>query len=226
MPNDGLIHYNRIVEGSLTDGPGIRTVLFMQGCTIHCPGCQNQHLWEQDGALVEAPFQVAEKLLATGQAITLTGGEPTDQPLALYTLIITLKRHQPAPHIIVYTGRTLDDVAGDKSEAGRQALAALISTDVVVDGPFIAAQDDDMLQWKGSGNQRPIDMQATLWAMFQAEDNRLDQIAHYIVPAECWDTMTLIITPRGVVGPAGLIEKIAQEGDCVVDHRPCGSTRT
>ena len=222
---DGLLYYHKIVRDSLTDGPGPRTVLFMQGCTVRCPGCQNRHLWERTGATIESPHGVAQRLLETGQDITISGGEPTDQGFALFALVGELIRSPRKMHITIYTGRTLEALLADRSMNARWALAALLLADVIVDGQFEPGRDDDWLQWRGSRNQRPIDVKESLWAMFR-DGGRLENLSAYIVLDPRWDRLTLAITATGMLGPKGLIEQLTQEeGNARSINSPrCGST--
>lgn len=221
---DELVYYHKIVEGSLTDGPGPRAVLFMQGCTVRCPGCQNRHLWERTGATIESPHRVAQRLLETGQDITISGGEPTDQGFALFALIGELIRSPHKMHITIYTGRTLEALLADRSMNARWALAALLLADVIVDGQFEPGRDDDWLQWRGSRNQRPIDVKESLWAMFR-DGGRLENLSAYIVLDPRWDRLTLAITATGMLGPKGLIEQLTQEEVNVqsINSPRCGS---
>jgi len=222
---NGLVYYHKIVEGSLTDGPGARTVLFMQGCTVRCPGCQNRHLWERTGATLESPHRVAEQLLATGQDITISGGEPTDQGFALFVLVGELTRSPRNPHIVIYTGRTLDAILADRSNNARWALAALLLADVVVDGQFDPRHDDDWLQWRGSRNQRPISIRESLRNMSQ-DGGSIENLSAYLVMDPRWERLTLSITPGGIVGPRGLIRRLTQGEQDVRSIAKCGSTTT
>jgi anaerobic ribonucleoside-triphosphate reductase activating protein len=202
-----LINYQTILTNSWTDGPrGPRTVLFMQGCTVRCPGCQNQQLWPREGGTTIAPSVLADMLIATGQPITITGGEPTDQPLALAALMIAIRWIDPNRDVIVYTGRTMEDLVQNH----RQAMIGLNLATTVVDGPYIADQDDDHLQWRGSANQRAIDMAASLQAVRQHRET-IAALPRYLI-CEDWAKPHLMFTPAGVLGAAGLIDRISSDG--------------
>lgn len=133
-----------------TLGPGTRSVVWVQGCTLHCPGCIVPEMWgDVVGDLVD-PVRLAHDLLdADAQAhLTVSGGEPTEQPEALALLLATA--HELGRSTWVYTGRTLEELLEDPSPAMLDMLAEI---DVLVDGRF--EQDDAMaLPYRGSTNQR------------------------------------------------------------------------
>lgn len=153
---------NRIVPRSWVDGPGQRVVIFVQGCTLACPGCQNRALWDAQGGIrwnVDALAQYVAKL---GLQVTISGGEPFQQPRALSALVRAL-RQAGVQHIIVYSGYTWEQLTvGDMWDAGAYfaAQAALTYIDVLVDGPFVHSQAAE----RGSRNQRVIDVPATFEA--------------------------------------------------------------
>ncbi len=193
-----------IKHNSYVDGPGgPRTVLFMQGCSIRCPGCQNQHMWPAEGGTYWRPKQLAALLLQLGDPITISGGEPFDQPGALLHLLHDIRERDLEVHIIVYTGRRWEDLVTITTLAIRHCLKYI---DVVVDGPYIAELDDDYLQWRGSRNQRPIDVAASLAAGYPIE---LD-----------WDTQVVTITEHGnVLLTKGLAQELCPEAQ---DTPRCG----
>lgn len=155
------IRYSQIKTGSVVDGPGVRTVLFLQGCTIGCPGCQNAHLWPADGGHVENVNEVAKTIAALSPHgnVTISGGEPFQQIASLICLLYALRR-EGLKHIIVYSGYTWERLTGGDDRFWN--LEALIQIDVLVDGPFIRAQDHNLINWRGSANQRPINVTGTL----------------------------------------------------------------
>lgn len=243
------MRYAQIREGSHVDGPnGPRTVLFAQGCSIRCKGCQNAHLWDASKGKVMSEQSLAHYLVSRGNPVTITGGEPTDQAEELYRLMVAIRTgDRPDTHVIIYTGHTIETLAErcktssmnalkGRWTASRQvnsirarawaraawahsnhALAALMMANTVVDGPFVAAKDHDRLQWRGSENQRPIDVRQTMLAL-RREKATLAQIGEHLV-VEDWDTQTLQLTEDGVIGTEGLIKELYQEGS---DVRRCG----
>ncbi|MBQ9989143.1 MAG: anaerobic ribonucleoside-triphosphate reductase activating protein [Clostridia bacterium] len=144
-----------VVEESITDGPGIRTVIFTQGCPHRCPGCHNPQTHDfsagfyADGEAILA--SVAENPLIRG--VTFSGGEPFCQAQALCELAQRLR--DMGKNIWVYSGYTHEELL----EKGREepAVSRLLSLcDVLVDGPYLQAERDLTLTFCGSRNQRII----------------------------------------------------------------------
>lgn len=219
------IRYHTIIEESHVDGPGgPRVALVTQGCTIRCPGCQNKELWDWTygtGKLM-APMAMAAKLLNKSKLITITGGEPTDQPRELWNLMVAIRTSRMKAHVIIYTGHVFEHFFDDLwEEDNRFALAALLMADVVVDGPYRKVQDDDRLQWRGSHNQRPINIEAT--ARATRDDGHGAAHMPYHLQLEDWDTPTLMITDEGIVGAAGLIKELTNTQEIIDDTRRCGA---
>lgn len=146
---------------SVVDGPGIRAVVFAQGCPHHCEGCQNPETWDPDGGYdVDVELLIREiariKLL---KGVTLSGGEPFAQPEGFAELARRVK--DMGLDVVTYTGFTFEELLS-KAEKD-QAVADLLSrTDILIDGPFIAEEKDLSLAFRGSRNQRIIDVPASL----------------------------------------------------------------
>lgn len=183
---------HRFVIGSCVDGPGRRAVLFVQGCCLHCPGCQNPRLWPPGGGLDLAPETLAAALLATGLPVTISGGEPFDQAEGLARLAALLAA--AGAEIIVYTGYALEALL--RRAAGDPAVEqALGHVGVLVDGPYVASLGGPDLQYRGSRNQRPIDLPASLASGSAA---LLD-----------WDTPEIVIDAAGdVIATAPVLETL------------------
>lgn len=147
---------------SLIEGPGRRSVAKFQGCPIRCGGCITPDSW--DPALgVPVPVDLLADALLDPKyqrdGISILGGEPFAQPDALHGLVQAL-RARGCRHILVYSGYTyerLRRMAEDDSTVG----AVLGDIDMLIDGPYVAALAADAGAWKGSSNQRVIDMSAT-----------------------------------------------------------------
>lgn len=150
-----------ITHESLVDGPGLRTVIWSQGCPHACPGCHNQHTQEMTGGeeqdLEKVFREIDSSLLAQG--VTLSGGEPFLQPEANWQ--IAEYARQKKLSVWAYTGFTFEQLLG-KSREEPAVLKLLQRLDVLVDGPFIAAEKDLGLVFRGSRNQRLIDVPRSL----------------------------------------------------------------
>lgn len=163
------MYYSIIKNCDIANGPGVRVTLFVSGCTHHCQGCFNQETWDfQYGE----PFtqETADRILSMlspdyVEGLTLLGGEPLEpgNREALLPLVRAVKERYPKKNIWCYTGYLFEKDILEKFcvqwEPMKEFLACL---DVIVDGPFILAQKDISLQFRGSGNQRIILVQESL----------------------------------------------------------------
>lgn len=146
-----------LVTDSIVDGPGFRTAIFTQGCPHHCPGCHNPNshdfqggtLWTLDD--VEKKF--ADNPLLDG--ITLSGGEPFSQPAPCAEL--ARRAHARGLSVWVYSGYTYEQLRA-MAEKDTDVLSLLSEADVLVDGPFLLAERSLELDFRGSRNQRLIDL--------------------------------------------------------------------
>lgn len=156
--SEGELKVAGIEPESIVDGPGIRFAVFVQGCPHKCPGCHNPgtHPFEGGRAVaVEDIFgQFRRDPLLKG--ITLSGGEPFCQAGALARLAKLV--HGAGKDVVVYTGYTYEELAGSDDPA---VQALLSETDLLIDGPFIEGQKNLELRFRGSENQRLIDMAKT-----------------------------------------------------------------
>ncbi|MCL1807488.1 MAG: anaerobic ribonucleoside-triphosphate reductase activating protein [Oscillospiraceae bacterium] len=147
----------KIVHDSVTDGPGLRAAVFFQGCPHRCAGCHNPELLTTEGGTEmtteELLAEITENPLHTG--VTFTGGEPMEQAEALLPAAKRLK--ESGYDLWIYTGCLWEELDGAKRELAEMA-------DVVKDGPYIAEQKSLMLPWRGSANQRLIDVNKSLAA--------------------------------------------------------------
>lgn len=137
---------------SIVDGEGLRTVFWCQGCLHHCPGCHNPTTWDMSAGFIWTTDELVNFYLRQDlqSGITISGGDPFYQPVALLDLLQKLKQYQI--NIWVYTGFLFEEL--DKH--------ILQYIDVLVDGPFIEGQKDLSLYFKGSTNQRIINIQESL----------------------------------------------------------------
>ena len=145
-----------VIEESIVDGPGIRFVLFLQGCRLHCPGCQNPQTWDFNGGTLvpsdEVLARIRENPLVHG--VTFSGGEPFEQAEALLPLATELKAQ--GYHLMAFTGYTFEQLCEK-----RGARALLEKLDLLVDGPFLEAQKSLDLRFRGSRNQRILNIPAS-----------------------------------------------------------------
>lgn len=155
---DSTLRISGIIEESIVDGEGIRFVVFVQGCPHHCDGCHNPDTHDFSGgesASIRDLFErICENPLLRG--VTFSGGEPFCQsgPLAALAALV----HERGLDVTTYTGFTLEAL----QSRGDPAVSALLdATDILIDGPFVLAQRDLSLRFRGSANQRVIDMNAT-----------------------------------------------------------------
>lgn len=146
---------------SIVDGPGYRLTVFAQGCPHGCPGCHNPQTHDFAGGRVtdtqEIIAQLGKNPLVRG--VTLSGGEPMMQPEPMRE--IALAARERGLNVWCYTGFTLDALL---AEGRDDRLALLKVIDVLVDGPYLAHERSLGLLYRGSKNQRLIDMPATLRA--------------------------------------------------------------
>ncbi len=148
-----------IVDESVVDGPGVRLVVFAQGCPHRCPGCHNPHTWDFDGGTEVSIEQILLRAEADPvlSGITLSGGEPFAQAPGFACLSQGARRRGLS--IVTYTGYTWEQLAVSPAPGVRELLLA---TDILIDGPFIQTLADPGLPYRGSRNQRIIQMHDSL----------------------------------------------------------------
>lgn len=148
------------VNDSIVDGPGLRFTVFVQGCPHHCKGCHNPQTHAFEGGKPVESEELLQKIKDNPllDGVTFSGGEPFCQAEALADLGMHIRKM--GLNIMTYTGYTLEYLLEHREENGYGKL--LTVTDWLVDGPFIEAQKSYMLHFKGSANQRIIDVQKSL----------------------------------------------------------------
>ena len=149
------------VPESVVDGPGVRFALFVQGCPLRCPGCQNPHTHDPAGGEWVDTAELAALVLYRPwlDGLTLTGGEPFAQAAACLDLARRLRA--AGRSVWVFTGYVFEEILRDGDPDQRELLA---SADVLVDGPYLEGRRDLGLAFRGSSNQRLIDVPASLAA--------------------------------------------------------------
>lgn len=143
------------LPNSTADGIGIRQVFFTQGCNHHCKGCHNPQTWKMDGGEDWPIHVIVSKVLSSPHAITFSGGDPFYQADELFKIVKRLDRQK---NIWVYTGFTWEEIIKN-SDYSR----VLPYIDVLVDGQFKEELKDSKLLFRGSSNQRIIDVRRTLY---------------------------------------------------------------
>ena len=146
---------------SIVDGPGLRSVIWTQGCSHHCPGCQNPQTWDFEGGGLVPIDMVLEAIdeLEYQDGITFSGGDPMFQPEACNIIAEHCKKK--GLNIWVYTGFTYEELM-KIAEKKPIYLEFLNKIDVLVDGRFKLEERDLSLLFRGSRNQRLIDMKKTI----------------------------------------------------------------
>ncbi|SFO68926.1 anaerobic ribonucleoside-triphosphate reductase activating protein [Prevotella sp. tf2-5] len=148
-----------IVEDTMVDGPGFRTSIYCAGCRHACPGCHNPQSWDFSGGHPMSTEQIMRIIEADPYAnVTFSGGDPMYQPEGFTELARTI-RQRTSKDIWCFTGFTFETLINNPRH--RQLLELI---DVLVDGPFIKSLRDESLLFRGSSNQRLIDVPASLKA--------------------------------------------------------------
>ena len=162
------MNYATIKNCDIANGPGVRVSLFVSGCTHHCPGCFNEVAWDFDYGqpFTQETIDTILGMLRPGyiRGLTLLGGEPFEPQNqgAVVELLRQVKRELPEKSIWAFSGYLFDrDILSGRLGDTREYLSYL---DVLVDGPFIEARKNLSLRFRGSENQRLIDVPASLAA--------------------------------------------------------------
>ncbi len=153
------MRYHNITKDDMLNGDGLRVVLWVAGCNHCCKGCQNPITWDVDGGLnfdEEAKKEIFDQLDRKYiSGITFSGGDPLHPAnrADVRSLAMEIKEKYPDKTIWLYTGYMWEEIA---------EMAVMKYLDVVVEGPFILERRDVKLLWKGSDNQRVVNVKATL----------------------------------------------------------------
>ena len=153
------MRYHNITKDDMLNGDGLRAVLWVAGCTHKCKGCHNPVTWDIEGgipfddAAKEELFEAIKPDYISG--VTFSGGDPLHPANHVEVAVLAkeIKETFPNKTIWLYTGFCWDEI---------KTLDGVKYCDVIVDGPFVQEEFDGKLHWKGSKNQRVIDVQETL----------------------------------------------------------------
>ena len=162
------MYYGNIKNCDVADGEGVRVTLFVSGCTNHCPGCFQPQTWD---FTYGQPFTAETEdyilaLLAPDyiNGLTLLGGEPfePDNQRALLPFVKRVRERYPKKTVWAFTGFTLETLLEEGSHPHCEVTEELLSLiDVLVDGPFVQEKKNLALRFRGSENQRLIDLNAS-----------------------------------------------------------------
>ena len=203
----------QIKHNTQVDGPGDRIAIFVQGCSIRCPGCQNKHLWNKAGGEYWRPEDLAFELVKSGLPITVSGGEPFDQSEELAVLLERVRDLDPNRHVIVYTGYEFEELVYVPRDRHAAHILSEPLIDVLVDGEYVKDLDLAEMQYRGSLNQRVIDVPATMNDWPFGDVVELD-----------WDTPELVLTPEGDLLAATPLALEFSELGSLCAARRCGQT--
>lgn len=155
-----MIKISGIVNDSIVDGPGFRLAIFTQGCSHNCPGCHNPQTHDFEGGYYISVDEILDKIKKNPllDGITLSGGDPFEQAKELIPLVKEVK--EMGLSIVAYTGYTWEQLMADGADKDMQKL--LKECDILIDGPFVLAKKSLMLTFRGSSNQRVIDVKESL----------------------------------------------------------------
>ncbi|MGI6712422.1 MAG: anaerobic ribonucleoside-triphosphate reductase activating protein [Bacillota bacterium] len=147
-----------IEKESIVDGPGIRYVVFAQGCSHNCPGCHNPETHSFDGGSMVEIDKIIQEVKSNPllDGITLSGGEPLDQADGFAEL--AQKAGELGLNVMIYSGYTYEKIMRGTNPKWDRLLGL---ADILVDGPFIRNEQDMTLKFRGSKNQRIIDLKKT-----------------------------------------------------------------
>lgn len=157
MTDQSKIRVIDIVPGTSVDGPGLRTSIYVAGCRHQCPGCHNPQTWDFSQGTPMTVDEIMRIVEENGFNVTLTGGDPLYSLPQIIPLVEAITK--AGYKVWLYTGFTFEQILG--MEDVDRLLPMLES---IVDGPFEADKRDLSLRFRGSSNQRIIDVRSTLAA--------------------------------------------------------------
>ena len=155
-----MLKLSAIVTDSIVDGPGIRTTFFCQGCPHHCEGCHDPDTWPFEGGTPMETEVLVDIVRGNPlcRGVTFSGGEPFAQAEGFWELAVALKN--AGYEVASYSGYTLEQLLSG-TPAQKKLLSAI---DVLIDGPFVLGEKSLELSFRGSRNQRILDVPASLAA--------------------------------------------------------------
>ena len=152
-----MISVLSIIEDTMVDGPGFRTSIYCAGCRHQCPGCHNPQSWDFEEGIAMTTDEIMRVIEADPYAnVTFSGGDPMYQPEGFAELARAI-RQRTQKTIWCYTGFTFEQLLNNPRQR-----ALLEQIDVLVDGPYMRSLRDETLHFRGSRNQRIIDVPRSL----------------------------------------------------------------
>ncbi len=159
------MNYSTIIYTDMINGEGIRVSIFVSGCSHRCKGCFNQETWNPkngkpfDETIQQDILTYFEKYQTALKGVSLLGGDPTykDNIEPLKSFITKFKQKFPSKDIWIWSGFKFEMIL-----KSNELLSLITMCDILVDGPFIEAKKDLNLKWRGSTNQRVIDIKQSL----------------------------------------------------------------
>ena len=151
-----MLRVLNISEGTSVDGPGLRTSIYFAGCSHHCEGCHNPQSWSPTAGRDMSEDDLLNIIAYNDFPVTFSGGDPffNPEPIARFAQRIKEEQHR---NIWCYTGYRWEQIIQEP-----RFLPLLQQIDVLVEGPFILAQRNIQLRFRGSENQRIVDVPASL----------------------------------------------------------------
>lgn len=159
---DKIFRYAGIIKADIANGTGVGVTLFTQGCSHHCAGCHNPETWNPDGGkeFTDKSYNSIVSYVRDNKYIdhiTLSGGEPFENIELCKAVIDGCKKERPEIKVWCYTGYTFEEILNN-----HKMSSFLTDIDTLVDGMFIECKKDTSLPFRGSSNQRIIDVKKSL----------------------------------------------------------------
>ena len=155
MEENSVFNVMEIFRGTTVDGPGFRTSIYLAGCSHGCPGCHNPQSHDPNAGHEMSLKEIMAIVSEEDFNVTISGGDPLFNPFNLKRLVEAIKKDRR--NIWIYTGYVWEDIISNSA-----LLSAIREADVLVDGLYISELRDPDLTFRGSSNQRIIDIQKAL----------------------------------------------------------------
>ena len=192
------LRIHRFLPATSVEGPGLRSCIWVQGCSIRCPGCFNPGTWSKQAGYLVTPEDLSATIVTTPniEGVTFLGGEPFDQAEPLARLGLAIRA--AGLSVMTFTGYEHETLREGDVPGWRELLGV---TDLLVDGPYLRSQPDRQRPWVGSSNQR-----------FHFLSPRYRHLADHLESIP--DGLEVRLRPDGSVllngmAPAGLLEELA-----------------